>query len=190
MRSVTVIFSSLVVITIIGVIIVMSLAPDWATRGLVGDSFGLLNALYSGLAFAGLLYAILLQRQDLALQREELTLTRTELAKAAIAQESSAKAQRDLAKLNAYTALLNCKNAEISEALTTFHATSRPDTKKTYGERYCELLQERWAIEARIENVLLLMGGQAGITKSSDTSELLEKLMKTGEPPHPESEEG
>ena len=54
--------------------------PDWLpraavnlpTRGQFGDSFGAVNALFSGAALAGLIYAILLQRRDLALQQEEL----------------------------------------------------------------------------------------------------------------------
>ena len=46
-------------------------APEKA--GELGDAFGAVNALFSGLAFAGVIYAIFLQRQDLALQREELS---------------------------------------------------------------------------------------------------------------------
>lgn len=46
--------------------------------GEFGDRFGAVNALFSGLAFAGLLVAILLQRRDLQLQREELRETRAE----------------------------------------------------------------------------------------------------------------
>ena len=44
--------------------------------GEFGDMFGGVNALFSGLAFAGVIYAILLQRRELQLQREELALTR------------------------------------------------------------------------------------------------------------------
>lgn len=40
--------------------------------GEFGDMFGAVNALFSGLAFAGVVYAIFLQRMDLALQRTEL----------------------------------------------------------------------------------------------------------------------
>ena len=40
--------------------------------------FGSVNALFSGLAFAGVIYAILLQREELGLQREELIKTRLE----------------------------------------------------------------------------------------------------------------
>lgn len=48
-------------------------------RGTFGDMFGAVNALFSGLAFAGIIYAVLLQRKELQLQRRELELTRAEL---------------------------------------------------------------------------------------------------------------
>lgn len=48
-------------------------------RGTFGDMFGTVNALFSGLAFGGVIYAILLQRKELILQRRELELTRGEL---------------------------------------------------------------------------------------------------------------
>ena len=47
--------------------------------GVFGDSFGVLTALFSGLAFAGIVFTILLQREELALQGDELKLTREEL---------------------------------------------------------------------------------------------------------------
>ena len=53
------------------------LFPDWQTRGAVGDSFGAVSALFSGLAFAGLIYALHLQRKELRYQREEFLATRT-----------------------------------------------------------------------------------------------------------------
>lgn len=47
--------------------------------GVFGDSFGVLTALFSGLAFAGIVFTILLQREELQLQRQELRLTREEI---------------------------------------------------------------------------------------------------------------
>lgn len=47
--------------------------------GVFGDSFGLLTSLFSGLAFAGLIITMLIQKEELALQRQELELTRNEL---------------------------------------------------------------------------------------------------------------
>lgn len=54
--------------------------PNKETRGTFGDQFGAVNALFSGLAFAGLIYTIILQRRDLELQRNDLKLQRKELA--------------------------------------------------------------------------------------------------------------
>ncbi|MCR4348057.1 MAG: putative phage abortive infection protein [Sulfuricaulis sp.] len=50
-----------------------------ADRGTFGDMFGAVNALFAGLAFAGIIYTIFLQRTELELQRRELTETRKEL---------------------------------------------------------------------------------------------------------------
>jgi hypothetical protein len=58
----------------------------WATRfgspdssGTAGDMFGGLTAIFSGLAFAGLIVTMIMQNEDLRLQRKELTATRAEL---------------------------------------------------------------------------------------------------------------
>lgn len=48
-------------------------------RGQFGDMFGAVNALFSGLAFAGLIITLILQRRELELQRQELALTRKEM---------------------------------------------------------------------------------------------------------------
>ncbi len=48
-------------------------------RGTFGDKFGAVNALFSGLAFAGLIVTLLYQKEELKLQREELAQTRDEL---------------------------------------------------------------------------------------------------------------
>jgi|GEM_PF-2132614 len=46
--------------------------PDLGKRGLFGDSFGAINALFSGLALGGVIIAIMMQRTELKLQREEM----------------------------------------------------------------------------------------------------------------------
>ena len=60
-------------------IIWLSNWPLKEDKGEFGDTFGALNALFAGLAFAGVIYAILLQQRELKLQREELELQRKEL---------------------------------------------------------------------------------------------------------------
>jgi hypothetical protein len=47
--------------------------------GNLGDASSLIGALFSALAFGGVIVAILLQRQELRLQRDELSMTRAEL---------------------------------------------------------------------------------------------------------------
>jgi hypothetical protein len=49
-------------------------------RSVFGDMFGGASALFSAFAFGGLIFTIVLQRDELQLQREELALTREELA--------------------------------------------------------------------------------------------------------------
>jgi hypothetical protein len=47
----------------------------YAARGQFGDMFGAVNALFSAFAFAGLIYAIILQRTELSEQRRQFTLS-------------------------------------------------------------------------------------------------------------------
>lgn len=77
--------------------------PDSA--GVFGDQFGSINALFSGLAFAGVIVSLFFQKHEIRLQREELTLQREELAKSTEAQQKSSAAleerlrfERDLAQ--------------------------------------------------------------------------------------------
>ncbi len=92
------------------------LVPALSERGQLGDSFGMLTSVFSGLAFAGMVYAILMQSQELRLQREELTLTRTELVATRKEQERAANAQAALveqqilaAKINGLSALVQSR---------------------------------------------------------------------------------
>lgn len=78
-------------ITIFSLILIIWIATglilvDVEDRGTLGDMFGTTNALFSGLAFGGVIYAILLQRRDLNYQsmilknqNEEIKLNREEL---------------------------------------------------------------------------------------------------------------
>ena len=74
---------SLIVIGLWGVylIVIWFLFPDLGERGQFGDMFGAANALFGGLAFAGVILAIILQKDELGLQRRELELQREELAR-------------------------------------------------------------------------------------------------------------
>lgn len=54
---------------------------NYEERGTFGDMFGAINALFSGLAFGGLIITLLYQKDELELQRAELQETREEMAR-------------------------------------------------------------------------------------------------------------
>lgn len=76
-----------IIIAIVGVIAMWGLSwwginkfiDEPTNQGTFGDMFGAVNALFSGLAFAGLIVTLLYQKEELKLQREELAQTREEL---------------------------------------------------------------------------------------------------------------
>lgn len=90
---------ALIILAIIALWVVSGLVlyniPD---RGTIGDMFGTINSLFSGLAFAAIIYTILLQKNELGLQREELVLTRAELR----GQKETMQAQSELLKLQSF----------------------------------------------------------------------------------------
>jgi hypothetical protein len=69
------------------------------TRGQFGDLFGAVNAFFTGLAFAGVIYTIILQRKELEMQRKELQSSTEQLRRAAEAQTDQAKLQVEQAGL-------------------------------------------------------------------------------------------
>jgi hypothetical protein len=105
--------AAVIVLQVLYGVLVFLLGPDMEARGQFGDIFGGINAFFTGLAFAGLIYTILLQRRELELQREELRLTRGELHTSAKAQQEQVSELQESAKLSALTALLNVYSTEL-----------------------------------------------------------------------------
>jgi hypothetical protein len=72
--------AALVVIMAVFVLGLAIIRQAWPVQGVnLGDAYEGLAALFSGLAFIGVIYALAYQRAELRLQREELTLTREEM---------------------------------------------------------------------------------------------------------------
>jgi len=114
------------VIWISSTILIIFGLDNWSDRGTFGDLFGAVNALFSGLAFAGLIYTIVSQKQDLELQRSEIALNRTELIKTTKAQQHSKKAlieqveqMKINSKLNALKTLIDYYNIQIRDPKNT-----------------------------------------------------------------------
>ena len=92
-------------------------------RGTFGDMFGAVNALFSGLAFAGVIYTILLQRKELELQREELVATREELARSASAQESTERVLQKQVEAAQYSQRIAALNNMMTFAQQCYERT-------------------------------------------------------------------
>lgn len=76
-------------------------------RGTFGDMFGAINALFSGLAFLGLIIALILQKKELEEQRKEI---RNSIE----AQNISAKAMREQAEISLIQTKLEALNHIIN----------------------------------------------------------------------------
>lgn len=85
--------------------------------GLLGDSFGFINALFSGLASGGVLVALILQTKELTLQRSELKANREEMARNANAQEKTARLNALNTLLIEYKSQLETTSKNINEIL-------------------------------------------------------------------------
>lgn len=79
-RLVIIVFLVVFFLWFITIPLTFYLLPDWQNRGIFGEIFGSVNSLFSGFAFAGLIFTILLQSQELKLQREEMRGTRIVLS--------------------------------------------------------------------------------------------------------------
>lgn len=73
-----ILFSIILLIWVLSLIVLRWKYPAISLRGPFGDSFGAINSIFSGLALAGIIYTIFLQKKELSLQRQELRDTREE----------------------------------------------------------------------------------------------------------------
>jgi hypothetical protein len=114
LKPLIILFVLIFIIWGIFLIIMLCTPQEWVIKGQFGDMFGSINALFSGLAFGGVIFTILLQRNELALQRQELIETRKKLARTALAQENSEKALNKQVQLQNMTTKLNSLNILIN----------------------------------------------------------------------------
>jgi hypothetical protein len=97
--------------------------PD--DRGLFGDMFGGINALFSALAFAALIFTVLLQRRELSLQRLELSETRKEI-----------KGQREQMELQNKTLRIQAFEGTFFHLLNLHHSLVAAITMTAGGDVY------------------------------------------------------
>jgi hypothetical protein len=95
-----------IVIMALYYLIIRCTIPDVQHRGLFGDTFGAISALFSGGALIGVIISLFIQREELAINREELKLNREELKKSVEAQEGSKEALEEQVRAHGRTALV------------------------------------------------------------------------------------
>lgn len=142
-------------IWIIGSVVALLIIGLWITtyfllvnneeKGPIGDMFGSVNALFSGLALAGIILTILLQRKELQLQRIELRDTRREFE----TQNATLKIQRFE---NTFFNLLNLHN-QIVDAIDY---TNKKNISKRLGisEYVDEIIQSRDVFQFRYNSMV------------------------------------
>ena len=110
-EGINLLYPALIVVFVLGVWgLTWYLLKDLTDRGTFGDMFGATNALFSGLAFVGVIFAILLQSKELKLQRKELSFTRYELEGQKIQLEAQNMTLRKQNFENTFFALLRIQN--------------------------------------------------------------------------------
>jgi len=98
-----------------------------------GDIFGSINALFAGLAFFGIIYTILLQRDELKLQREELKQNTKELHNSANALAEQARLMRDSAVLSALPIVIQQEKNTIYTVDKSFFSDARDESYSAEG---------------------------------------------------------
>ncbi len=130
-------------------------------QGVFGDKFGAVNALFSGLAFSGVIYAILLQRQELELQREELKLTREELHRSADAHTEAARVLTNQlrisvlsSRLSASSGLLQSCNEQLAAIEARYAGRQDMLSQVSLEHSSSSFINKRNQIEQKVEQIL------------------------------------
>ncbi len=139
-------------VTIIGLwilsaIIILNVFPEPESHGTFGDLFGAINALFSGLAFLGVIIAIILQKKELEEQRKEIRESRK-------AQELTASALTKQLELQVLQNKIESLNLLISSISTEITRLSRENTQSS-KEKIKDLENERSTLEARLKTLLI-----------------------------------
>ncbi|WP_059052221.1 hypothetical protein [Paenibacillus senegalimassiliensis] len=96
------------------ILIVLFIDEDF--RGAAGDMFGAVNALFSGFAFAGLIYTISVQRQELKEQKRAIEMQTEELS----LQRKAIEMQTEELRMQREEAARSADQLEIQQGLMSF----------------------------------------------------------------------
>lgn len=111
--------------------------------GQFGDAFGVVNALFSGLALLGIVAALLMQREDIDLQLEEMRESVAAQKAAAEMQERRARIAALAEMLRACEVLADFYGKNEEQPTTYFADKPNPPTKKQLTEKKIPALVEK-----------------------------------------------
>lgn len=137
--------------------------------GTFGDMFGMVNSLFSGLAFVGLIHTIRLQMHEISLQRQDLKLTRNEL-------ERSANAQAESAKALALQVIISSITAQLATALQRREKAGQNELRmgelKSKGVRMVSTPDGECDIDSKLREM-----AEAGKNLTSEIDKLSKRLQ-------------
>ncbi|WP_418264259.1 hypothetical protein [Flavobacterium faecale] len=135
---------------------------EWVKSIAKDDVFEAINSLFSGLAFAGLIYTIILQRKELSLQRKELKDTRDVFQE----QSSLMKFQQ---KVNVFFQMIE-NHRGVVKSLNTTIKTYKNNPELTRSEEIETKREGYEVIEDKINQInnILLTSSSIHISKSGN----------------------
>jgi len=139
----------------------------WSVRSSFGDMFGAINALFSGLAFAGIIVALYFQKNEFELQRQELKDTREELKgqKEQLRLQNEAIRHQNLE--NTFFQLLRFHNEIVNAInLTAYEFTQSPESP--FRKREKEILLGRDCFKKLYDDLAYMYKKEAENTKTQD----------------------
>ncbi|WP_166820502.1 hypothetical protein [Thalassoroseus pseudoceratinae] len=123
--------------------------------GTFGDSFGFVNAILSGLAFAGVIVTMLMQKHELELQRFELRESREQYERSATAQEQSeAQLQRQVSLMFVTSYLDTLKTLANAETTDMHFDKSYREPESAAAGRYLELEHLSECLQPQIHDLI------------------------------------
>ncbi|KZK85760.1 hypothetical protein PsAD46_03351 [Pseudovibrio sp. Ad46] len=123
----------------------------YSERGPTGDTFGIVNSLFAGLAFLGLFYAILLQREELSTVKDERDDTREILEK----QEDNITAQtKQLGKQAFETSFYNALDLLFKHREQLLHPGKTNIRGSAALARYVKDLRDKTTSALHVSNLL------------------------------------
>lgn len=105
----------IVIIQVICGIFIYSAFQKWEDRGLFGDMFGVVNALFSGLAFSGIIITIFIQFLSIKIQHKEIKETEESQRKSELILKRQLETFEFFTRFNAQVHLMDYYDRKIKE---------------------------------------------------------------------------